>query len=183
MTKQRKYLHDLFHTSFLGTATIQYWADLFLWELFFKKHSLGIKQFVEFGTGYGGFSNYLLLQCRQRNIQFDTFDLNPPVNTWRNIPKLLGLEDCFHQGDIFEDQKNIVIELVSKSKVMLFCDNGNKRREFKEFAPYLMPESFVVVHDWGSEFMQEDIIYDNIETILVEECEDLDSKTRFFYVK
>ena len=64
---------------------------------------------------------------------------------------------------------------------LLFCDNGNKRRELSEIASLLAPGDFVAVHDWGSEAGPGDIPAEWAR-LMVEECEAIQSLTRFFRV-
>ena len=69
----------------------------------------------------------------------------------------------------------------AKKPLILFCDNGNKKREFREFVPFLKSGDFVVVHDWGSEFLQKDVIY-WVNDLLGDVCDKFGSRTRFFEV-
>jgi len=65
---------------------------------------------------------------------------------------------------------------------LLFCDNGNKRRELSEIACILAPGDFVAVHDWGSEAGPGDISV-HWDGLMVEECEAIKSLSRFFRAK
>ena len=174
-------LHDFSCTHFLGTRAIQYYADFYLWEVFFNRRGKQIKQLVELGSGNGGFSTYLLLQCYQRGIEYCGFDKRKPTCEDSPIQLLLGLYNRIYQGDIFQELKYKVIELLVKNKpVILYCDNGDKPKEFKRFVPYLKSGDFVAVHDWGTEFKPEHIIYDNVTEILTDV--DVGGITKFFMV-
>jgi cephalosporin hydroxylase len=168
---------------FLGTAAIQRPVDFYLWEVFFNQNAKHIKQLVELGSGYGGFSVFLLLHCYQYNIEYAGFDMREPACHWRPVSKMLGLKEKIRIGDIFEEKKPEVIKFITSDQpIMLFCDNGNKIGEFREFVPFLKAGDFIAVHDWGTEFKPKDIIYDNVEEILTDISESIGSITRFFRV-
>ncbi len=100
---------------------------------------------VEIGTGSGAFSTYLLLWCLNNGAEFVTVDSR---ELWKSSPvkELLGFRDYFVNKDIFETD----IEL--NGKVLVFCDGGNKKKEFKYFWSRLKEEDLIAVHDVGEEF-------------------------------
>ncbi len=131
----------------------QYWMDLFLWEKFLNEHD--IKQLIEFGTGHGGMSTFLKLQCVQRGIHFMTFDNISSVPMGSPIPAAIDLKGSFLQRDVFsDDTQNLVANTLAERghPACVFFDNGNKPREWKVFAPLLAVGDYLVVHDWETEF-------------------------------
>lgn len=168
-------------STFLGYSIQQSWIDLLVWEKFLMRNTA--RSLVELGTGYCGMSAFLLLQCIQREMEFLTFDIKTNSRLKLPLSRYLGLHDCFSQIDIFE---GTVIEDVIHSlqkPLILFCDDGNKRKEFSTFVPMLEVGDYVVVHDWGQEIGEKDVAGYPIEPILKEECEFLLSQTRFWRIK
>lgn len=145
--------------SFLGIKMDQHWMDLFIWEKFLNGHDM--KLLIEFGTGYGGMSTYLAAQCRQRNIQFMTFDNVQSLPQGSPIVNLLGVREAYNCKDIFSDE---VLNLVVGSMGLyghptcMFFDDGDKPREWRTFAPHAAVGDYLVVHDWETEFKASDAV-------------------------
>jgi hypothetical protein len=87
-------------------------------------------------------------------------------------------------GDIFKDQKDRVISLLTgpSRPVILFCDDGDKPKEFRTFVPYLKPGSLIAVHDFLTEFGPDDTlpVKDMVDETFVAESEAIGSMTRFY---
>lgn len=148
---------DLFNSSFCGVPIAQHWADLALWETFLNDHS-EIEMIVEIGTWCGGMSLFLLMQCLQRDMKFQTFDAVKHSCLSVPLAETLRLTRHFCQGDVFGDVLlDLKTLLSSKAIKVLFCDGGDKPQEFRTFVPHLRPGDFVVVHDYGVEFVDTDI--------------------------
>lgn len=131
--------------------------DLFIWEKFLNASP--IKLLIEFGTGYGGMSSYLALQCAQRGVKFMTFDNVGSLPAGSPVPTMLNLYGSFFEKDVFSDEVlNLVVNALSAygAPACLFFDNGDKPREWRTFAPHARAGDFLVVHDWGTEFKAED---------------------------
>ena len=151
----------------------QYWCDIYLWEAILNTNPQ-IDTIVELGTWQGGFSLFLKMQAEVRHMNFLTYD---SINFHSPAHKLIP----FVKRDIFADQKEIG-RLISLSPTVLFCDNGNKPRELKIFAPYLTSDSVVIVHDWMTEIFPNDIP-DYLEEIYGDFCNDIGSISRVFRKK
>ncbi len=125
---------------------------------------------IELGTGNGNFSVYLSLWCLYRQVDFHTYDLC----NWKKSSHSFsenGFEDnrvafmepyldpCFDIGDILEEPlKTQIAKLIAKEgRTVLFCDNGKKKLEFNNYAPYLKPGDIIIVHDWKKEINPPDI--------------------------
>jgi hypothetical protein len=131
--------------TFLGRNCSQSWPDFLLWERLFAAHP-ELRSVVELGTGEGGFSHYLYLQCERRRIEFSTFD--HVHMDGQDVPGFRCL-DIFAQPD--------VVAGCFAPPTLLFCDDGDKPREVAVFAPLLEPGDIVVAHDWGDEIALRDI--------------------------
>ena len=57
--------------------------------------------------------------------------------------------------DIFENADEIIVLIQKPGITVLFCDGGNKVREFKTFAPHLKKGDIIAVHDWMTEIFPE----------------------------
>lgn len=144
--------------TFVGMEMSQEWADIGIWEAFFRENP--VKTMIELGTDNGGLTLYFALQGYQRKMYFHTFDNQKWIDFTQGLPKYLKLESVFHHVDLFsEEGQNQVIQLIKTlpHPMAIFFDNGDKPREWKMFAPLLFPGDFAIVHDWGTEFTQKDI--------------------------
>lgn len=177
------WLYALFDSTLFNVRIMQRLAVLVLWEKFLNVHP--IKAIVELGTLHGGFSQFLLMQAIQRNMGFWTFDVKRCEELDYPLSRLIGLSDCFYQGNIFEEAKERVIEVltvVAEHPLLLYCDNGNKPREVQTFTPFLRPGDYVAVHDYSTEFKTGDIepVKHLVRPIWVEECKQVDILTRIW---
>jgi hypothetical protein len=165
-------LSDPFHTidraSFAGVPASQIWADFLLWELVLNAHP-SLDSIFELGTGQGGFSRYLWAQASSRSMTFKTWDAAVPVD-----PPF-----GFNQADVFRDSEWIAGEIVQAGPSILFCDNGDKKRELRTYAPYLEPGEVVVVHDWLAEIGPDDVP-ESLVPIHEDLCDELGSMSRVF---
>ena len=139
--------------SIFGQSDVQIsHADLLAFETVLAIKPLPI---VELGTGTGVTSMYLGTAAAINNVLMMSFDI-----TDRRLPgvKAAWLNNMsFFRQDIFEDHHRIIADLLSRYPVLLFCDNGNKPKEFQTFVPHLLPGSIVIVHDWLHEIFHLDV--------------------------
>lgn len=170
-----------------GHEIAQYPVDVLLWDMFLHRR-VAIKSIVELGSAEFGLSLFLALQAKQRGMEFRTFDIQSHDNLYTSpLSQLVGLRDDFICGDIFGKVKPKLISLLVKElphPVLLYCDDGNKPREFEEFVPYLRVGDYVGVHDWGSEINLEDVTIfgDAVVSLYWEEWHEMGSITRFMKV-
>jgi cephalosporin hydroxylase len=164
------YWNDMKTVSFGGVPAVQCWCDIYLWEAILNENP-HLKRIIEFGTWMGGFSLFLDMQARTRDMTFFTYD---SVVFRDDIVQKLP----FTKLDIWANIE-FLGDLISKEGTILFCDNGNKPREIKTFAPYLSSDSIVVVHDWMTETFPKDIP-DYLEEIYGDFCDDIGSISRVF---
>lgn len=151
-----------------GRRMDQEWIDLLLWEEFFK--NFPIKTFIEIGTGMGGMATYFALQCHEYGIKFHTFDNQRWIDFDHGLPALLGMKTAFHHIDIWDDKGKEVAETIvgSAHPLAIFFDNGNKPKEWRWFSIFAHVGDYLVVHDWGTEFLPKDVGDTPVERIMVE---------------
>ena len=123
-----------------------------------------ISGIIEIGTAAGALSILLGLECYERALKpLLTYDIKDWVKEKSGqfyykeprLFKLLGIRfiirDCFSNESIAEIQE------YADKPILLFCDGGNKKREFNELTPLLPVGSIVAAHDWTNEIKQEHI--------------------------
>jgi hypothetical protein len=144
-------------THFLGHTAVQFWSDFFLWERFLD--AFPAKHLIELGTGAGGLSMFLALQCIQRGMKFDTFDSFLPDCARSEVGKLIGLEKKCHVGNLWTEAGDWVrdILIAAEHPLILAADNGNKPKEVQLFGPLLKPGDMLCVHDYMNEFTDADL--------------------------
>lgn len=155
-------------TTLFGRRMDQEWIDLMIWEEFFK--NFPIKTFIELGTGMGGMATYFALQCHEYGIKFHTFDNQHWIDFDHGLPRLLDIKISFHHIDIWDFKGKEVTELIvgCAKPLAIFFDNGNKPKEWRWFAPFTQAGDYLIVHDWGTEFLPKDIGEVPVERILAE---------------
>lgn len=172
--------------TFMGCKVTQYRVDLALWEIFLNRCP-DIASIVELGTEQCGLSLFLALQSYQRSVEFRTFDHKRSDNLDTPLARHLGLEQSFILGNLFGEAGQKLIELLDGGlprPILLFCDDGDKPREVREFVPHLQIGDYVGVHDWGTEIAQAHVTIfgDRLKPLWWKHWEDVGSITRFMKV-
>jgi len=132
---------------------------------------------VELGTFNGGFTE-LLQAVTHENVEIYSYDrISYPLKS------IFRSNVTFVIADILSEPHPDIVRLCkSKPRKLLYCDNGNKIREFELYATHLNEDDLLGVHDWGKE-----IRYSDVEEVLVNFTphnhgvfEDNNWSTRFF---
>lgn len=130
-----------------GRPIGQSWDDLKLWETVLNRFD-HFKWIVELGTWEGAMALYLFVQCWSRDLLFTTIDKKAPT---KETP-------WFINADVLK--KDVTFPLLTSMKStpgILFCDDGDKPKEVQKYHSLIHPNSFIAVHDWGTEFLEKDI--------------------------
>lgn len=178
----RRWMYSQRNSSFLGVRILQRWIDLVLWEKVLNAHK-ELRAIIELGTGRGGFSVFLLLQALQREMEFWTYDERElPEVSGGTMARLIDLKSHFLLEDVFDLQGSLVEKINGLHPLLLFCDAGDKPKEFCTFVPLLQRGDLIGVHDWTEEISPSDIepMRGLVEPILHEECYEIGSITRFW---
>lgn len=93
----------------------------------------------EIGTNRGGFTRILRDVFPTASIL--TIDIKDLVK--EKLPSV-----TYVNGDCFKDQLFLNTFINSSSKKVLFCDGGNKKKEFAFFAQYLNSGDHILLHDY-----------------------------------
>lgn len=171
--------------SYCGYRMTQMWRDVFMWEEVLNAHP-PFDAIIELGTAHGGFSKFLQHQCQERGWKFHTFDYVDPINDDRMMvfgnDTYGGVADLgtdFQKVNVLIDTAPVTNTITQYDRVVLFCDNGHKAREVELYSPHLKQGSLLVVHDWNREIFPSDIPV-KFTQLYGEECDKIDSWTRFF---
>lgn len=170
--------------TFLGLEMAQSQKAIALWEIFLS--FTNFERLIEFGTFTGNFSLFLYLFCLVKGAEFHTFDR---TSNWLHSGNLdlkshrLNFGTHFRAIDIFRHVRMLGDLIAKPGRTIVFCDNGNKVKEFKTFVRYLKIGDIIAVHDWNQEIRPRDIRYScqkyNLKEIFLRESED-EGYTRFF---
>jgi cephalosporin hydroxylase len=167
------------YSTFLGKRMAQTERAITLWEKVLFR--VPFSRIIEIGTFHGGFSTYLLLVVLSHGKEFYTFD----ICNWRDydhsprIKNILDLDSHFYQKDVFENVEFVSNFIKKRGITILFCDGGNKEKEFNTFVPIIKKGDIIAVHDWKTEVLPEHLNLDGMEEFKPLEC-DKEEMTRFF---
>jgi len=164
-------------TKIFGIRAQQDWSDLALWDRMLEDRP-DLKTVIEIGTFLGGLSGFLSVECEQRNILFQTWD----IQKWEGLDERL-LNHHFHVGDALIDERlRMMLDDPDRHPLLIFCDGGDKPKEFATFAPLLQPGDVIGVHDYGQEIFDGDITphMERLRPAALERHVAADSLTRFY---
>lgn len=167
-------------SSFGGVEMSQTWNDLALWEEFLNRSRPS--SVVELGTFKGGMAVFLSLQGVSRGFSVTTIDNGAhgaPVELLQKLGATVLSWDLLSEQTV-ELMRELLISLPKPT--VLFCDNGNKPLEWQRFVPLLTEGDYAAVHDWGSEFHEENL-KPAPTPFLNQEAESIQSMTRFFKIE
>ena len=177
---------NLWVVDFMHVKTVQYHVDMLVWERVLEANP-DLKGIIELGSLYGGLSLFLALQAYQRGQNFATFDhvVAPSADT--PLGKLINMRANCYAGDLFNGEFRTGLKVRELLKtwahpIIFLCDDGDKPREFQEYAPLLTPGDIIGTHDWLNEAGPDDIVpvAQYVEPYYHAECEAMGSLTRFW---
>jgi len=106
-----------------------------------------VKTFIELGAYMGGLTYDIITKHPELKVisfQIDPHELNSKVV---GMPQII-IGDVFEQSSI-ETTRSAVQSTDGIS--MVFCDNGNKIKEFDTYYPLLKSGDIILVHDYPGE--------------------------------
>lgn len=176
--------------SYAGIPVERKWADIFTVEVLLAYAQPQLV--IELGTGTGGFSAFLATWCYQTGARFMTFDTHykgSPTKraNYRALGLIRRLAGSYQSRDVFAARtvRKIGNQVRRPGVAFIYCDNGNKAKELRTYAPLLKPGDFIAVHDYGSEVFPADVepILDRCEFWHEEFCVRSQSSNRFFRMR
>ncbi len=146
---------------FMGGGMSQNYFAIPWFEYYFDIHSF--EYMVEFGSQKGCLSTYFANFCGiTEQMFFDTFEFAPEGcwyareyegcgHWYEKLAEISPYINYFHQDVFSEETKLHVVENISQFKTFIFCDGGDKAKEFNMYAPLLKSGDCIAVHDWNRE--------------------------------
>lgn len=127
---------------------------------YFINKNQKIGRIIELGTARGGLSVLLGIFSLVYGCKFITYDIYDS-SLYKQLFKRLDID--FRQKDVFESEIEISNEIKDEGVTILFCDGGDKSKEFNLFSKYLKPDDLILAHDYAkdNEHFQE-YFYNNI---------------------
>jgi len=152
---------------FMGGGMSQNWLAIPFFEYYYEANRF--EYVVEFGSQKGCLSTYFAnLAAITEAFFFETYELFPEVDWNRRETEGVGhwyerlaetspYINYFHQDVFSKNTQKHIEENIQKFKTFIFCDGGNKVKEFNTYAPLLKSDDRIAVHDWGVEIRIEQI--------------------------
>lgn len=141
---------------FLGRIIQHNVAEIhFLDQMLYENH---FDTIIELGTADGGLTLLFGLHALAAGSIVVTFDLGrePTGGTYKALKPLLPI--AFFNNNVFSDEgMRWIKDYMKRGRVLLYCDDGKKPREFNTFAPFLKPNDVIMAHDRDVEIFLEDI--------------------------
>lgn len=152
---------------FMGAGMSQSYVAIYFFEYYQEAHQF--EYIVEFGSQKGSLSTYFAnMAAISERFIFDTFEWNK-AQDWNNrvnegaghwFEKLAQISPYIntYEADVFSQETyDHVMDNVQQFKTFIFCDGGDKAKEFNLYAPFLKSGDCIAVHDWGHEIFYEQI--------------------------
>jgi len=122
-----------------------------LWQseidnLIFLIREYSITEAIELGTYQGG-SALVMADAGIKVVTYDNVNLVEEKDN--------RIE--YRVADVFEKESEIKALIGQSGLKMLFCDNGNKKKEINTFAKYLKTGDILVAHDYIDEWVMGDV--------------------------
>ena len=136
------------HTSFIGQLMQHnYWLYKIVDDVIKERE---IHSIVEIGTGRGALTSVFGLWGLKKNIPVLSIDRDSSFYDKKLLSKL---NVRLFVGDEFsEETKQEILKTVNDKPTWIYCDGGNKMKEFLTFAPLIPSGSIISAHDLGVEF-------------------------------
>ena len=133
---------------FAGTTVWQSFSAFWWFERLFNE--LQPTSVFELGTLNGGLTAFFGMCFPNHVVTVDLADCVTPKTA--DLLNRLGIRRL--AVDILNDTAGVLrahLDQTSKPR-FIFCDNGDKPREFAMFAPYMEVGDAIAIHDVGAEF-------------------------------
>lgn len=130
-----------------GNVVQQNPAAFHVFSEFFKHEKFNT--IIEIGTAGGGWSLFLKENCDKYHTNFITYDIqNYPIKHENFINSKID----FRLKNVFENIEEIECLIKNSGRVALFCDGGDKIKEFNTFAKSLKINDFILAHDYAPDY-------------------------------
>src|SRR6266545_3802924 len=137
-----------------GVPVAHAWTSLWALERILVRHPF--RRIVEIGTGGGGVTVFFALHARARRLAVLSIDLEDSLHTEaRVLLESLPVDRVI--GDFADHSFVERTRTMTGGPTLIYCDNGHKVREFRTFAPLLLPGDVVMAHDYPFEITAGDV--------------------------
>jgi cephalosporin hydroxylase len=145
------------HTTFIGQGMQHnYWLHAIIDRIMVAETQ--IQSIIEIGTGAGALTMMFGLWAVKRRGKVLTIDKvnrhDAELFRWLDID-FIETDEMGPRAQMFIDHWKALNE-----PLLLFCDGGCKRNEFRHYGPQMPVGSIVCAHDLGMEFRHEIDAYD-----------------------
>jgi hypothetical protein len=152
---------------FLGGGMSQNYFALPIFE-----HYYDVNRFdyvVEFGSQKGSLSVYFAnLASVTEGFFFETYELFPDTDWYvrenggcghwfDKLKEISPYVNSYHKDVFCDEVVEHIKDNIQDNRTFIFCDGGNKIKEFHTYAPLLKSGDCIAVHDWGVEIGWEQI--------------------------
>ena len=146
---------------FMGAGMSQNYVGIYFFEYYQQTHKF--EYVVEFGSQKGALSTYFANAAAiSEQFFFETYEWdrdkdwysreNEGAGHWFDkLAKISPYVNGFSQDVFSEDTLDHVRKNSEQFKTFIFCDGGDKVKEFNMYAPLKKPGDRIAVHDWGTE--------------------------------
>lgn len=111
---------------------------------------------LELGTASGLTSLYWGFAMHLRGGKFHTFDIVD--RRPQNVKEAWPTNMVHYTADVLSSLNQDVVNLISMANMLAFIDNGDKAKEVNMYAPHIQVGCGFIVHDWGTEVFEHQII-------------------------
>ena len=152
---------------FMGAGMSQNYVAIYFFEYYQQTHKF--EYIVEFGSQKGALSTYFANAAGiSEQFFFETYEWdrdkdwysreNEGAGHWYDkLAEISPYVNGFSQDIFDENTFNHVRDNMKEFSTFIFCDGGDKAREFNMYAPLLKSGDRIAVHDWGDEIVYEQI--------------------------
>lgn len=143
---------------------------VWLWETILTR--MEFDRLIEIGTYKGNFSFFLFLYCIQRKKEFITYD----IRNWQeldhkaHLKNRLNFNESFKKKSIFDDLEFLKLKIQESGVSVVFCDGGNKVKEFNVLSSFLKKGDVIAVHDYKTEVDPAKLILKNFHPLFQNLC-------------
>lgn len=135
---------------FAGGLLQQTMAGLYYFDRLLEESAAA--SVLEIGTGAGNMAVWLACFLPDAVTTVDIYDARSALT--KELHRRLGVSFIQTNAHEAETARMLVARRASGPHV-LFCDGGDKSKEFHIYAPMLRVEDWIAVHDNGTEFLAE----------------------------
>ena len=138
--------------TFFGATVQQVWSAFYWFERIVREHRVG--SMLELGTGLGATTMFFGGLFPDHVITYDIADKR--TDRVKDMHRRLGVDvrlfDLFAGHALVSLHTDLESNRFENRPALIFCDGGDKHREFNLFSGLLQEGDLIACHDTGVEF-------------------------------